>query len=266
MRPLTCSLTAALAGTIAMAGPARAEDENAKAQAKSKLEQGARLLESGDYAQALDRFQEAYRLVPSPKIFFNLGLAETGLARYPDALRSFERFVGEAHNATAANLAEAREQIAMLQKRVATIDVQCAESGLEIVIDGRSQGRTPLGAGIYLDPGAHQLVAQGAAGTPPRVQAFTAAAGARQSVIVLAAPGGAVAGPPPATTGAGPRVTLVGGGPETAPPGESERPPASRRWIWGAAAGAVLVAGAIAGFLLFRSPSYPDPSLGRHQF
>lgn len=170
-----------------LAAPARAaEDESARTAAKAKLAIGARLLDQGEYAEALSAFEQAYHLVPSAKIFFNIGLADVGLARYPEALRAFERFIGEAKNASADNLAEARLQIESLRPKVALVEVVTKEAGLEIVIDGRSYGRTPLAEIIYLDPGEHRLLAQGANG-PPQVQTFTVAGGRRQRLAVQVA-------------------------------------------------------------------------------
>ena len=71
-----------------------AEDsaDEAKAKAKAQLAKGARYLEAGSYARALADFEEAYRIFPSPKIFYNLALANAGLGRNADALREFEQF------------------------------------------------------------------------------------------------------------------------------------------------------------------------------
>ena len=49
---------------------AQAAEDDAKVAAKAKLTEGPRLMDAGDYAQALNDFEEAYKLVPSPKIFF----------------------------------------------------------------------------------------------------------------------------------------------------------------------------------------------------
>jgi hypothetical protein len=262
-RALLC--TTLIAG-LGLVGPAHAADEAARAAAKAKLEAGARLLDGGDYAQALERFEEAYRLVPSPKIFFNIGLAEVGLARNPDALRAFERFVAEAHDAAPSNLADARAQIDALLPKVAIVDVKCAEAGREIQIDGRSQGVTPLGAPIYLDPGRHQLVARGAAGTTPVLQDFGARAGNREVVtVLLPVVAGPAAAPPPAS------ATPLAGAPAPAASVRAESPDAGGEarplyrspWLW-AAVGAALVAGVVTVLVLRASPSYPDPTLGSH--
>jgi hypothetical protein len=246
---------AALPWLQAQAAPARSEGEALKAAAKSKLQEGARSLDAGDYAVALDKFEEAYRLVPSPKIFFNIGLADVGLARYPDALRAFERFVSEAKNASADNLAEARVQIENMRSKVALVDVECATKGVDIVIDGRSYGKTPLEQTIYLDPGQHRLLAQKAEGTSPTVQPFSAVGGTRQTVkVTLLAP---APNPPPK-----PKIVMEKRREDQ--PSEDEGPFYGRLWFWGVVAG-VVAAGAVATFVMInRSPSYPNASLGTY--
>src|SRR5215475_11501406 len=78
----------ALAAGLALAPRAAAADD--KAAAKAKLVEGADLLKRGEYQSALERFQRAYELVPSPKIQFNFGLAYKGLGRNADAIEAFD--------------------------------------------------------------------------------------------------------------------------------------------------------------------------------
>ena len=82
-----------IAGLLMLAGHAAAETEAERAEAKSLLNQGLKLLEKNDFAGARERFERAYKLVPSPKILFNLGEANLGLGRNAEAVRSFEGFL-----------------------------------------------------------------------------------------------------------------------------------------------------------------------------
>src|SRR4051812_3554944 len=79
--------------TSAWSRIALAEEADARAAAKAKVEQGAALLSHHDDARALAAFEEAYRIFPSPKIFFDIGLANVGLTHNPQALRAFQRFL-----------------------------------------------------------------------------------------------------------------------------------------------------------------------------
>jgi len=177
-------------------GLARAEAASAKAEAKAKLQKGAQLLQEGEFAQALAQFKDAYELVPSPKIFFNFGIAYAGLGRYSEALESFEKFTAEATDASPANLSEAKQQIDSLTGKVEKVTVTSDRDGASVSIDGRSYGLTPLAHPIYVDPGSHQLVVQD---DRPLLENFTAFAGKEATLVMrFNAPeepaGGAAAG------------------------------------------------------------------------
>ena len=72
-------------------------------------------LKRDDYRAALARFEEAYALVPSPKIHYDFGLAYVGLARPGEALAAFERFLAEAPDAPADKREKAAGWVATLR-------------------------------------------------------------------------------------------------------------------------------------------------------
>jgi hypothetical protein len=161
---------------------AHAQPASVKTEARAKLQRGAQLLQEGEFAQALTQFKDAYDLVPSPKIFFNFGIAYAGLARYSEALESFERFTAEAKEASPENLSEARQQIETLSGKVEKVTVTSDRDGAAVSIDGRSYGLTPLAHPIYVDPGSHQLVVQDQ--DRPLIENFTAFAGKEGSLVM----------------------------------------------------------------------------------
>ena len=66
----------ALAASLALvAAPARADDEQAKAQAKEIYNFGARAFEAGQFRAAAKAFEEAHRLVPRSALLFSAGQA-----------------------------------------------------------------------------------------------------------------------------------------------------------------------------------------------
>src|SRR5262245_10606710 len=105
-----------------LAGRAVAETEAERAEAKSLLAQGLKLLDRSDFRGALERFERAYALVPSPKILFNLGEAYLGVGRNADALRSFEGFLDQSPNAPPASRATAERRRDVLQRKVGFIE------------------------------------------------------------------------------------------------------------------------------------------------
>jgi len=117
---------ATVAVVLAAAPVARAQDELARPAigteanreaARAKLVEGVAALKRGDHRAALARFEEAYALVPSPKIHYDFGLAYVGLGRTDDARAAFERFLAEATDAPPDKRDKAASMIASLRAR-----------------------------------------------------------------------------------------------------------------------------------------------------
>jgi len=96
-----------------------AASDATRAAARRKLVEGVEAMRRGDYPAALARFEEAYALVPSPKIHYDFGLAYVGLGRSADALAAFERFLAEAPDAPADKREKATSLVSTLRERVA---------------------------------------------------------------------------------------------------------------------------------------------------
>src|SRR5256885_5737044 len=107
-----------LAG-LCLSSPARAQSSDARERARALLAEGAKLFDDGDYEGALGKFEAAHRLVPSPKLYFNIGQAQRSLARDVEALEAFEAFVAQAHDAPPERRREAEQAIAALGRRIA---------------------------------------------------------------------------------------------------------------------------------------------------
>lgn len=120
--------------------------------------QGVSELQAGDYLKALDLFQRAYALFPSPKILFNLGQVFRELGRIVDALDAYERFLRESAKGTESSLLDlARDQVVALKGKVATILVPVEEPGAAIFVDGKEVGITPMDVPYRVMPGTHAI-------------------------------------------------------------------------------------------------------------
>ena len=92
-------VTAGGLGSIPVVAAPVKDQAAAKAAAKTVLARGARDLDARLYGRALAEFHEAYRIFPSPKIFFDIGLANMYLGHLGEALQAFETFLAEAPDA-----------------------------------------------------------------------------------------------------------------------------------------------------------------------
>lgn len=213
------------------AGRSARAQEDPKVAARAKLVEGSDLLKRGEFRDALVRFQEAYVLVPSPKIFYNFGLAYMGLSRNADAMDVFERFITETTDIAPDLRANAERYIATLALQTGSVIIDCDAAGAEISIDGRSRGVTPAKGPIRLDPGPHQLVVE-KAGMPPYTRKLTIDGG--QKLIVDVHLGTAV-GPAP------PPVIIMQTPPSPAPVQPPPKPTQTWRFRIGVGLGALAV-------------------------
>jgi hypothetical protein len=229
-------------------GPAlvRADgNTDGRVQAKALVVEGARLLRRGEAQTALQRFQSAYDLYPSPKIHFDFGLAYKTLGRPVEAVQAFQKFLADASDADREERMQAWRMLDELMRRVVSLELTCSESGAEIFLDGHPRGRTPRSEPLVLEPGVHELVVK-APGTDflPYSQSLTAEAGKKVlvSIHLVHAPGRVPALPEPVPT-----AEPVALRPEviTAPPARpTPAVPAYKRWwFW---AGVGVLAGAVA--------------------
>ena len=125
VRILAVTLALAMGGARVQAA-APAPDAARRELARTKLVDGVELLKRGAPADALAAFQEAYALVPSPKIKYDFGLAYLGLRRDADALSAFEQFLAEAPDAPADKRRRAEQYRETLRARLAVAAAQPA--------------------------------------------------------------------------------------------------------------------------------------------
>ena len=167
---------------LGLAGPARAGDK--REEAKAHFTAGADLFDQGDNERALKEFEAAYALVPSPKIQFNIGMAHERLAHDVQALEAFDAVLAAPANEIPQ---ERRDQASNhrhdLRAKVAAITIACERVGITISIDGVARGKTPLPHAIYVEPGTHQLLAEGA-GQPQAPSSFAATRGAELTIPI----------------------------------------------------------------------------------
>jgi PEGA domain/Tetratricopeptide repeat len=238
-------LTKAVLVMAAVCWPVAAmgDDLKTKVQAQVLLDEGTAAYGRGDYAAALDKFTSAYKIFPSPKLWFNIGQANRDLGRPVDAVEAFDRFLRDASDAPPETMTEARRSAAELKQKLGRIEVTCATDGAEITVDGKQVGSTPLGEMVWTTPGRHQVAVQHE-GFSPAIEDVAVVVGQATAVnlelrpIDLRATNGASGG------------ALVGGG---APVAES-KPVYRRTWFW-VAVGVVVAGGVVTGVVLANQSS-----------
>jgi len=239
---LSIAVVCAAIATPALAAPAQpsppANNGEAKARAQVLLNEGTTAYGHGDYATALEKFTAAYRIFPSPKLWFNIGQANRDLGRPVEAVAAFDRFLREASDAPTETVSEARRSAAELKARLGQIKVTCPTDGADVTVDGKQIGSTPLGEMVWTTPGRHQVAVQ-RAGFSPAIEDVVVDAGKTAALRVDLRP----IDLRPANGAGG--ANAIGGA-----PGAPARKPVYRRpWFW-VAAGAVVAAGVGAAILV----------------
>jgi len=280
---VTLVLVTFLAMSSAHAG---ASDDRSRAQELQA--EGLKLMQRGNYREALARFEQALSLVPSPKIAFNMGKAHLALGNDVQALEAFERFLDEAPGAPKPSRDEARKAVEALRPKLAYLEIQAEESGGTVLIDGVEVGALPLPRPKVVKPGPHEIYVK-QRGMKPYAQTIFAGAGQKMRVAVkleavppppvaIAPPKPSPLPPPPARIADTTPADTAGG---TQPPQRDRdsgdaHGASGRRWAKPAAfvaggLGVLLVGGGVAAQLENASkyrqfnavPNPVDPSKGR---
>jgi len=135
---------------------AQASDE---AAARRHFETGASLYLEENYEGAAAAFEESYRIRPVPVVLFNLAQTYRRLYRYGQAIEAYQRYVRTAEDLTPERRAEVRATIAELRRGLAPVTIETDVEGVEIRIDGRVVGETPLPGPLQLAAGTRRLEA-----------------------------------------------------------------------------------------------------------
>jgi hypothetical protein len=180
-------------GFVLGTAPALAADDP---RADALIQQGLDLRREGKPAEALELFQRAHAIAPSPRTFGQLGLVETSLQHWADA---------DLHlSVSLANPDDAwiRKNRAFLEQALATSKQHIGElvvdgpAGAEVFVGGKSVGTLPAVPTLHLAEGAVAISAT-AAGFKNFDQTVAIRPGARTPVTIRLTP---IPLPPVATT------------------------------------------------------------------
>ncbi|MFO0728827.1 MAG: PEGA domain-containing protein [Myxococcota bacterium] len=180
--------------------PALAQDDEdnadaSRTQAGAFLKEGNALMDAKKYAEALQRFESAHHVFPSPKIFFSIAEAHDKLQAYARAAQYYQRFVDEADDAPEKLVARAKQRLAALEPYIGRISLSCEEDGVTVSIDGEEIGETPLRP-QWAKAGPHKVSGK-KAGFLPFETSVTVKVGEKKTVMLLVEPSEEAPAPTP---------------------------------------------------------------------
>ncbi|HEY1537388.1 MAG TPA: PEGA domain-containing protein [Polyangiaceae bacterium] len=152
-----CSAEEAHAGHPATSGEATQEER--RASARARYQEGADAYSAGRYKDAVDLFLEADQLFPSAPLSFNVARAYEHIGDDAGALRWYRDYLRRAP--AAENAADVKAIIAALaqtlaKKGVQQLTVLSSPAGATVTVDGTPVGVTPWTG--ELSPGKHRLL------------------------------------------------------------------------------------------------------------
>lgn len=132
-----------------------AEEAARKDEARVRFERGVGLFEQQAWTAALAEFLASRGLYATRAATKNAAVCLRKLERFDEALDLFEALLREFPNLPPADKTFAQREVTDLRALVATIDVDGAEPGATVVIDGRSRADFPLVAPLRVPAGTH---------------------------------------------------------------------------------------------------------------
>lgn len=161
-RAILSALVAAL--LITRAPPVVADDASpsaaeAKREADARYREARALYERGDWNGALGAFAAARQLRPTWASTAGVAFCLAKLKRFDEALETFEAVLREFGGELSPQVkATAQDQIDEIRRHVGALDVQGAEPGAVITVDGRGRGHYPLPGPLRLTEGTHVVL------------------------------------------------------------------------------------------------------------
>ena len=141
----------------ASAAPAEAgaADADRKDRARERFTKGLALTKEGAWAAALAEFIASRSLHPTRVAASNAAFCYRKLQRYDESLATYEGLLRDYPDLPAKEKEEVQRAVSELRPLVGTIDVDAAEPGAAIVVDGSLRGTYPLTAPLRISAGSH---------------------------------------------------------------------------------------------------------------
>lgn len=236
-------------------GAAFAQPDVARRDAEARFKEGLARVQSGDFEAARLAFVQAYSVLKSSDVLWNLALSELKSNHPLEALAHFNDYVKDARTSE-PDRAKARKYIDELHTRVGRVTVD-APAGATLLVDGRPLAEmAPLAEPIDVAPGEHFVEAR--LGDRSRNLRVEAPAGGVVAVHFRADEFANGASTAPAAASAASSTPSSAEKP-VEPPAESPRSETTRYVVSGVLVGAgIVAAGGAVAFALSATSSKKD--------
>jgi hypothetical protein len=146
------------AGEVATEPDAETEDPAARRErARAAFERGTTLADQSLWAAAAAEFLRSRSIYPTRNATKNAAYCLRKLGRFDEALDLYEALLREFPDLPAADKKVAQHEVADLRNLLGTIEIDGAEIGAAIVIDGRYRADYPAVAPLRVAAGSHAV-------------------------------------------------------------------------------------------------------------
>jgi hypothetical protein len=142
--------------SAAQEGAASAGSGNSRNQARFLFERGVGYYRSGRYEKALESFQEAYNVRPSPAVRVNIANCYDQMDRPLEAIFHYERFLAES-DIGGDQRREVESAVKRLRSKIGDVAIQVVPEGASVQIDGSQRRQAPLIEPVPMVAGKHVI-------------------------------------------------------------------------------------------------------------
>jgi hypothetical protein len=134
--------------------------DDAKARAREHFKNGVSAVEQGDFGEALEQFEVAYKETHAFAVLYNIGRVDVALGRAVEAVDAFEQYLRDGKDAIEKQRRrDVEAEIERQRARIGIVTVRTVPPGADVRVDGKLVGNGPvldwrLTAGMHTIEGA----------------------------------------------------------------------------------------------------------------
>src|SRR5580658_1502925 len=138
-----------------------------KTVAHEHYEKGLAAFDDERFQEAADQFEAAYRSSPAFAVLYNIGRVNVALGRSVEAVQAFEKYLAQGAAAVAPERRkEVTAEIDRQRARIGALTIRTVPASVDVRVDGKLIGKTPLAEPILVTAGTHTIEALVSGYTP----------------------------------------------------------------------------------------------------
>lgn len=223
-------------------------------EAGKRFQNGVSLYRDGSFDAALAEFSRAYEIQPDYRVLYNIGQVQAERSDFVAAVTAFRKYLEEGGGEVPRQRrSDVESEIARLEARIATLQIDTNVAGAEVWVDGTSQGKLPRDK-VLVNAGIRRITVK-KSGFKPVEETLTLTGGeTRKLKVSLESEATSSANvPPPQRDSSATKVVTIDSFPQSEPETSS---PNVGFWISLAATG--IAAGGTVAFALITQKANDD--------